>query len=90
MAQKFKETAHLHTDMNKYSEGWDRIFNKKALEESNEEIDAESIHEKIIKSKAMDAYRDQRSQDTEGGCKGEGECYVRGYIEGYKTGLKNV
>lgn len=29
MAQSFKETAHLKTDLNKYAENYDRIFGKK-------------------------------------------------------------
>lgn len=29
MAQSFKETAHLKTDLNKYGENYDRIFGKK-------------------------------------------------------------
>lgn len=28
MSQFFKEKAHLKTDMKKYSENWDSIFNK--------------------------------------------------------------
>lgn len=35
MAQNFKETAHLKTDQEKYSEGWDRIFGKKKCEHKN-------------------------------------------------------
>jgi hypothetical protein len=28
MAREFKETAHLKTNLNAYSEGWERIFQK--------------------------------------------------------------
>jgi hypothetical protein len=31
MAQSFKETAHLKTDLNKYGENYDRIFGKKEV-----------------------------------------------------------
>lgn len=34
MAQNFKETAHLKTDLNKYGENYDRIFKKKEIEEN--------------------------------------------------------
>lgn len=32
MAQSFPEKAHLKTDPEKFSEGWDRIFGKKETE----------------------------------------------------------
>lgn len=33
MAQSFKESAHLHSDRERYAEGWERIFGKSNLQE---------------------------------------------------------
>lgn len=38
MAQSFKETAHLRTDPEKFSEGWNRIFGKKETDELENDL----------------------------------------------------
>lgn len=45
MAQRFKETAHLKTDLKKYGDNYDRIFGRKSIEEkpkpTYEELESE-------------------------------------------------
>lgn len=87
MAQKFKEVAHLRTDLNKYGEGYDRIFKK----ESCEKTDADSIGEsdtdkenKRIKELARQEYILLGSgQDTEGFP--ESGSFIYGYYKGYQA-----
>ncbi len=47
MAQRFKETAHLKTDLKKYGDNYDRIFGKKSVDEkpkpSYEELEKEIL-----------------------------------------------
>jgi hypothetical protein len=38
MAREFKETAHLKTNLNAYSEGWERIFQKVAQDKLHEAV----------------------------------------------------
>jgi hypothetical protein len=88
MGQNFKEVAHLRTDLDKYGEGHDRIFGKKEkttlqkVEEENPE-EVERAYWKHIKDLARSAYRDQQTQDTEGGV----PCtvsFISGYLAGYR------
>lgn len=88
MAQKFKEVAHLRTDLDKYGEGYDRIFGNKEkttlqkIEEENSE-EVERAYWKHIKDLARKAYSDQQTQDTEGGV----PCavsFIAGYLAGYR------
>lgn len=88
MAQKFKEVAHLRTDLDKYAEGYDRIFGNKEkttlqkVEEENPEA-VEKHYWKHVKDEARQAYRDQQTQDNEGGV----PCvvsFIAGYLAGYK------
>lgn len=37
-----------------------------------------------VKEKARQAYRDQQCQDTEGGCQGNGDCFISGFMAGYR------
>jgi t-SNARE complex subunit (syntaxin) len=89
MAQKFKEVAHLRTDLDKYGEGYDRIFGNKEkttlqqVEEENPEA-VEKHYWKHVKDEARQAYSDQQTQDTEGGV----PCavsFIAGYLAGYKA-----
>ena len=90
MAQKFKETAHLHTDMEKYGEGYDRIFGKK----DNKKDDADNTRgsdryegEKEylrVKELARKVYYELGSgQDTEGFP--ESSSFIYGFCKGYQA-----
>ena len=89
MAQKFKETAHLHTDMNKYGEGYDRIFGKKNSEEVKPDAAGEGhIDEKEefrrVKELAKKFYYELGSgQDTEGFP--EASSFIYGFTKGYQA-----
>lgn len=92
MARNFKEVAHLRTDLDKYSEGYERIFSKKEkttlekFEEENPEI-VEQAYLKHIKDLAIKAYSDQQTQDNEGGvpC---GVSFIAGYLAGFREAKK--
>ncbi len=76
MAQTFKETAHLHTDLDKYGEGYDRIF-KKSQEPQKDE-------NQKIKDLAKSIYQElQGGQDTEGFP--ESSSFIYGFIKGYQS-----
>lgn len=45
MAQSFKETAHLKTDLKKYNENYDKIFGKKKKDSPKEITVSSSIQE---------------------------------------------
>lgn len=90
MAQKFKETAHLHTDMTKYGEGYDRIFGKK----DNKKDDADNAGESDrlqedqeylrVKELARKVYIELGSgQDTEGFP--ESSSFIYGFCKGHKA-----
>lgn len=89
MAQKFKETAHLHTDMNKYGENYDRIFGKKTVSEASTDIVGESDNRereesKRIKELAKSEYFNLgSSQDTEGFP--EASSFIYGFTKGYQA-----
>lgn len=77
MAQTFKETAHLNTDLEKYGENYDRIFNK------NKETPRDENAE--IKELAKTVYQElQGGQDTEGFP--DSSSFIYGFIKGYKLG----
>lgn len=46
MAQSFKETAHLNTDLEKYAENYEHIFGKK--EDKKEEEQEKDCPKKVI------------------------------------------
>jgi hypothetical protein len=88
MAQKFKETAHLHTDMTKYGEGYDRIFGKKNSEETiadttGEGDKCEKEERARIKELARRVFSELGSgQDTEGFP--DSSSFIYGFIKGYE------
>jgi hypothetical protein len=50
----------------------------------------EKIEQKIsLKEQARQAYRDQQSQDSEGGC-GEPVGFICGYLDGYRKALEEM
>lgn len=82
MAQTFKETAHLHTNVEKYNEGYERIFGKKdAQKESEQPVQNEELQ---VKELARESYKELGSgQDTEGFP--ESSSYIYGFVKGYKA-----
>jgi hypothetical protein len=89
MAQKFKETAHLHIDLEKYGEGYDRIFGKKDSAENESQSIRKSLEAEVeenfrIKNLARHSYR---GNSPETGSEGfpESSSYVFGFMEGYKA-----
>ena len=92
MAQKFKEVAHLRTDLDKYGENYDRIFKNKTSEQTITNTDSESNHDEKsemqqIKELARRVYSDLGSgQDTEGFP--ESSSFIYGFIKGYQEGRK--
>ena len=95
MAQKFKEVAHLRTDMDKYGEGYDRIFKKQqaangfANHPSDEPPSAKNKDEedKAIKELARRTYIDLGSgQDTEGFP--ESGSFIYGFYKGFKKAIE--
>jgi hypothetical protein len=89
MAQKFKETAHLHTDMEKYGEGYDRIFGKKDSKENEPHSIRKSLEIEVeenfrIKNLARHSYRGNAPETGSEGFP-ESSSYVFGFMEGYKA-----
>lgn len=86
MAQKFKETAHLHTDMEKYGESYDRIFGKKNSQEAHANSHSESDYAEErarVKELARKVYSELvSSQDTEGFP--ESSSFIYGFCKGYE------
>jgi hypothetical protein len=83
MAQTFKETAHLNTDLDKYGENYERIFGKKQNKES-----ADASSEKNERFRIKDLARHSYGQNSpEQGSEGfpEASSYVFGFMEGYKA-----
>lgn len=89
MAQKFKEVAHLRTDLDKYGANYDRIFGKKDSNEATTDIARESnIDEREerarIKELARNSYSElQSGQDTEGFPESSG--FIYGFSKGYQA-----
>jgi hypothetical protein len=89
MAQKFKETAHLHTDMEKYGEGYDRIFGKKDSKQDDAHQDStghnrEAEEKQRVKELARKVYYELGSgQDTEGFP--ESSSFIYGFCKGYQA-----
>jgi hypothetical protein len=89
MAQKFKEVAHLRTDLEKYGEGYDRIFKNKTVEQTSTDTDSKSNHDEKsemqrIKELARRVYSDLESgQDTEGFP--ESSSFIYGFVKGYQA-----
>lgn len=82
MAQKFKEVAHLRTDLDKYGDNYDRIFGGKETPKEDE-----FSHEEIrkIKELARKCFQEiPYGQDTEGFP--ESTSFIFGFLEGYKKG----
>jgi hypothetical protein len=93
MAQKFKEVAHLRTDLNKYGEGYDRIFRKKEVTEAKQMIDemVEKDREEMMKIKelARECY-DELIIDIIGYEQNPDPwSYMIGFIDGHKKGRLN-
>jgi hypothetical protein len=94
MAQKFKEVAHLRTDLDKYGEGYDRIFKKReqasngaANHSSDESFSKESEERKRVKDLARKVYCDlQSGQDTEGFP--EASSFIYGFVKGYQEAAR--
>jgi hypothetical protein len=87
MAQKFKETAHLHTDMEKYGEGYDRIFGKKNSSEALANDDGKSSEREEymrIKELAKSAYFGLGSEQALEGFP-ESSSFIYGYCKGYQA-----
>ena len=89
MAQKFKEVAHLRTNLEKYGENYDRIFGKK----DSEEVESHSIRKSLefeveenfrIKNLARHSYRENSPEQGSEGFP-ESSSYVFGFMEGYKA-----
>jgi hypothetical protein len=89
MARAFKEVAHLRTDLNKYGDGYDRIFKNKTDEQTSTNTDTESNYDEKserqrIKELARNVFRDLGAgQDTEGFP--ESSSFIYGFIEGYQA-----
>ena len=81
------ETASIRTDQEKYSEGWDRIFSKKPVEEKKEEQKPEIDEHLKIKELARESYRNYCSQDNEGGSI-DSVSYIIGFVQGYYKSLE--
>lgn len=89
MAQKFKEVAHLRTDLEKYGEGYDRIFKKNTGEQTGTNTNTESSHDEKseiqrVKELARKFYSDLGpGQDTEGFP--EPSSFIYGFVKGYQA-----
>lgn len=86
MAQKFKEVAHLRTDLDKYSEGYDRIFGKKNVEEpKKEEVPApneDAEYQRVIKL-ARQTYKDLEWSGQESEGFPHSPSFIYGFMKGY-------
>ena len=91
MAQKFKEVAHLRTDLDKYGENYDRIFGKKqqaanvdAVHPSDEPpMENGEDERRRVKELARKVYSELASgQDTEGFP--EPSSFIYGFTKGYQ------
>lgn len=90
MGRKFKETAHLHTNMEKYGEGYDRIFGKKDNKKDDADDAGESDKDKAkkeylrYKELARKTYRELGAgQDTEGFP--DAPSFIYGFCKGYEA-----
>lgn len=85
MAQKFKEVAHLRTDMEKYSEGYDRIFGKKNVDEPKKEevvIDQDAEYQRVINI-ARQTYKDLEWSGQESEGFPHSPSFIYGFMKGY-------
>ncbi len=79
MGQNFKETAHLNIDLDKYNEGYERIYGKK-----KDSAEKEQDEKTRIKELGKQSYHELASgQDTEGFP--ESSSYIYGFIKGYQA-----
>lgn len=91
MARSFKEVAHLRTDLEKYGDGYDRIFKKQqaangdANQPSDEPPTANKEDEiRRIKELAKSVYYEvDGGQDTEGFP--ESSSFIYGFTKGYQA-----
>lgn len=89
MAQKFKEVAHLRTNLEKYGENYDRIFGKKDSTENEPDSIRKSLEIEVeenfrIKNLARHSYRENSPETGSEGFP-ESSSYVFGFMEGYKA-----
>lgn len=83
MAQTFKETAHLKTDLDKYGENYDRIFGKKETVKPEEpkKIKEEDLDIKVLAREYWLDYSDD--QGLEGFP--ESSSFICGFVKGYEV-----
>jgi hypothetical protein len=89
MGRKFKETAHLHTNMEKYGEGYDRIFGKKDSTENEPNSIRKSLEDEVeenfrIKNLARHSYRENAPETGSEGFP-EASSFIYGFIQGYQA-----
>lgn len=84
MAQTFKETAHLKTDLDKYGENYDRIFGKKESVKIEEKEIVEDKVELDIKALAREYWLDYSDEQ---GLEGfpESSSFICGFLKGYEV-----
>jgi hypothetical protein len=89
MAREFKEVASIRTDLNKYGEGYDRIFGKKNSTEVESEPDRESSKEEALEIKkiARESYRENSGEQGSEGFP-ESSSFIYGFIQGYQAAKK--
>lgn len=57
MAREFKETAHLKTNTDAFSEGYDRIFGKK-------EVKSKAAHYKVVNGEVVEMSEEEAIKST--------------------------
>jgi hypothetical protein len=93
MARSFKEVAHLRTDIDKYSENYDRIFGGKnvqldeTLATTKSDTDKESEEARIkdlAREEFINSFLLGTRQDTTEGIP-ESSSFICGFIKGYNA-----